>query len=244
MTDFASISLQEAKRLFSKERISSYENLQQHFDNLALIGAISKKLGIAEILLRNKIDFIMSQNALCGNELWLENLPTELESSIDKSLQKHKIISTQSLGFWLKVIDFYKIHSQLFSYEFLETLNFKRYYERNANRFKNGTRLRRYHKAKLLVHLLRNLRNRAFHFENLYKLNEDKKPRLIASIKSSENLLAVINLETSKIQVFLEDLISEFSKEAENRGGGKGSAKNETIIAQKTENLLKGKENE
>lgn len=211
MTGFASISLQEAKRLFSKERISSYENLQQHFDNLALIGAISEKLGIAEILLRNKIDFIMSQNTT----LWLENLPTELESSIDKSLQKHKIISTQSLGFWLKVIDFYKIHSQLFSYDFLEDLNFKRYYERNANRFKNKANLQNYHKASLLVHLLRNLRNRAFHFENLYKLNEYNKPRLIASIRDEKGSLCVINLRTDKIQIFLGDLISEFRKETE-----------------------------
>ncbi|MGX3098064.1 hypothetical protein [Helicobacter sp. 23-1046] len=234
MTDFASLSLQEVKRLFSKERVSSYENLQQHFDNFALIGAISEKLGIAEILLRNKIDFIMSQNTT----LWLENLPAELESSIDKSLQKHKIISTQSLGFWLKVIDFYKIHSQLFSYDFLEDLNFKRYYERNANRFKNGVRSRRYHKAKLLVHLLRNLRNRAFHFENLYKLNEDNKPRLIASIRDEKNALCVINLETSKIQVFLEDVIGEFRKEVES--GGKGSAKNGAIITQNSKNKLKG----
>ena len=233
MADFQSIDLQESQRLFSKERISSYDTLKQHFDNLTLIGAISENLGIAEILLRNKIDFIMSQTTT----LWLENLPTELDSHIDKSLSKHKIISTQSLGFWLKVIDCYKIHSQLFSYDFLEHLNFKRYYERNANRFKNGVRLRRYHKAKLLVHLLRNLRNRAFHFENLYKLNDDKKPRLIASIKSSENSLAVINLETSKIQVFLDDLIGEFRKEVES--GGKGSAKNERILAQNLKNKLK-----
>ena len=115
MADFKSLSLQEAQRLFSKERIASYESVPQHFDNLALIGAISENLGVAEILLRNKIDFIMSQNA--SNALWLENLPAELETSIDKSLSKHKIISTQSLGFWLKVIDTYKIHSQLFSHD-------------------------------------------------------------------------------------------------------------------------------
>lgn len=213
MLDFASLSLQEAQRLFSKERVASYESPKQHFDNLALIGAISQNLGIAEILLRNKIDSIMSQNV---DFLWLDGLPSELQSHIDSSLSKHKIISTQSLGFWLKVIDTYKIHSKLFSYDFLEHLNFKRYYERNANRFKNGVRLRRYHKASLLLHLLRNLRNRAFHFENLYKLNEDNKPRLLASIRSGEDSLAVINLQTDKIEVFLEDLIGELCKEVEN----------------------------
>ena len=46
------------------------------------------------------------------------------------------------------------------------------------------------------------------------KLNEDNKPRLMASIKSEKNSLAVINLQTDKIEVFLEDLIGEFAKEA------------------------------
>lgn len=214
MFDFSVLSLQEAQRLFSKERVASYESPKQHFDNLALIGAISQNLGIAEILLRNKIDSIMSANM--PDLLWLERLPSELQSHIDKSLSKHKIISTQSLGFWLKVIDAHKIHSKLFSYDFLENLNFKKYYERNANRFKNKANLQNYHKASLLLHLLRNLRNRAFHFENLYKLNEDNKPRLMASIKSEKNSLAVINLQTDKIEVFLEDLIGEFCKEVKN----------------------------
>lgn len=233
MRNFSSLSLQEAKRLFSKERISSYESVPQHFDNLALIGAISENLGIAEILLRNKIDFIMSQNARFGGALWLDNLPTELETHIDKSLSKHKIISTQSLGFWLKVIDAHKIHSLVFSYEFLEHLNFKRYYERNANRFKNGTRLRRYHKASLLLYLLRNLRNRAFHFENLYKYNENNQPRLNACIRQG-NAICIINLETSKIQVFLGDLINELSKEVKKESGGKGSALNESNYNKKS----------
>lgn len=52
MIDFSAISLGEAKRLFSKERIASYESVAQHFDNLALIGATSENLGIAEILLQ------------------------------------------------------------------------------------------------------------------------------------------------------------------------------------------------
>ena len=220
MMNFSHLDLPTLYRLFSKERISSYESSLQHFENLALIGSISENLGIAEILLRNKIDFIMSEN----NALWLENLPSELETQIDKSLLKHKIISTQSLGFWLKVIDTYKIHSQLFSKDFLEHLNFKRYYERNANRFKNKANLQNYHKAKLLAHLLRNLRNRAFHFENLYKYNENNQPRLNACIHNNDTL-CIINLEPSKIQVFLGDLISEFSKEVES--GGKASPKNE-----------------
>lgn len=56
----------------------------------------------------------------------------------------------------------------------------------------------------------------AFFFGNVLKLNEDNKPRLLASIRSREDSLAVINLQTDKIEVFLEDLIGEFAKEVEN----------------------------
>ena len=75
--------------------------------------------------------------------------------------------------------------------------------------FKNGSQLRRYQKAGLILHLLRNLRNRAFHFENLYKLNIDNQPRLSAKLYKPK---FVINLETDKIQVFLNDLIDDLAK--------------------------------
>lgn len=52
-------------------------------------------------------------------------------------------------------------------------------------------------------------------FGNVLKLNEDNKPRLLASIRSREDSPAVINLQTDKIEVFLEDLIGEFAKEVE-----------------------------
>lgn len=91
-------------------------------------------------------------------------------------------------------------------------MDFKRYYAENANRFKDKANLQNYHKANLLIHLLRNLHNRAFHFENLYKLNNENKPRLIATVENDKKSLCVINLATDKIQVFLSDLIYELSK--------------------------------
>lgn len=91
----------------------------------------------------------------------------------------------------------------------MDNLDFKRYYERNVNYISDGARLRHYQKANLLLHLLRNLRNRAFYFENLYKLNSDNQPRLIAKINKPK---FIINLETAKIKVFLNDLIDELSK--------------------------------
>lgn len=39
--------------------------------------------------------------------------------------------------------------------------------------------------------LLRNLRNRAFHCESIYKLNDENKPRLIATFENDESSLCV-----------------------------------------------------
>lgn len=225
MQNFKDLDLEMLCELFSKGRILSYDSINQHFDNLALIGQISKSLGIAEVLLRNKIDFVMSER----DALWLESLPQDLHFEAPKDLNatRDKIISIQSLGFWVKVVDFYRIHDKILCKDFLDSLDFKRYYAKNQNRFKNKANLQNYHKVRLLLHLLRNLRNRAFHFENLYKLNDENKPRLMASIKNKENALCVINLETSKIKLFLKDLISELMKK---ENGGKASPKNERIM--------------
>lgn len=227
MQNFKNLDLGTLCELFSKGRILSYDSINQHFDNLALIGRISESLGIAEVLLRNNIDFVMSER----DALWLESLPQDLRFEIPKDLNatRDKIISIQSLGFWVKVVDFYRIHDKILCKEFLDGLDFKRYYAKNTNYFKDSSGLRRYHKVRLLLHLLRNLRNRAFHFENLYKINDENKPRLMASIKNKENALCVINLETSKIKLFLKDLIVELMKR---ESGGKGSPKNERIMPQ------------
>lgn len=142
---------------------------------------------------------------------WLENLHSniELDKPKEPNPSRDKIISIQSLGFWVKVVEYYRIHDKIFDWDFLDNLNFKRYYANNANRFKNKANLQNYQKVSLLLLLLRNLRNRAFHFENLYKLNNDNRPRLSAKLYKSK---FAINLETSKIQVFLNDLIDELVK--------------------------------
>ena len=210
MQDFRNFSESRLNALFSKGRISSYDNTKQHFDNFDLIAQISENLGIAEVLLRNKVDFIMRRL----DSAWLNNLPSAIKLDIPKNEPNpthDKLVSFQTLGFWLKVVEYYRIHNQIFSKEFLDNLDFKRYYAKNANHLKNGSNLRRYYKVNLLLHLLRNLRNRAFHFENLYRLNNDNKPRLSAKFDDN-NPKIVINLEATKIQTFLNDLIDELSK--------------------------------
>ncbi len=210
MQNFRNFSANQLNVLFSKGRISSYTSINQHFDNFDLVAQISKNIGIAEVLLRNKIDCVM-----CGlDSAWIDNLPQSIQFTKPKeaNFTRDKIVSIQSLGFWVRVAEHYRIEGRLFSKSFLDSLDFRRYYAGNANNLKDGSGLRRYYKANLLLHLLRNLRNRAFHFENLYKLNDKNKPRLIASIENNKKSICVINLATDKIQVFLDDLINELSK--------------------------------
>ena len=88
---------------------------------------------------------------------------------------------------------------------------FKRYYAKNVNYLIGKRNLQNYQKANLLLHLLRNLRNRVFHFENLYKLNNNNQPRLNAMLSKNKQKF-IINLETAKIQVFLNDLIDDLVK--------------------------------
>lgn len=51
------------------------------------------------------------------NSLWLDNLPNSIELDITKNESNpthDKLVSIQSLGFWVKVVDYYRIHDKVF----------------------------------------------------------------------------------------------------------------------------------
>lgn len=226
--------------LFSQSRLQGYTSLAEHEANLALIGSISHKIGILEIITRNKIDSIMASH----NELWLQDLPSHIESKGDlETMSRDKFISAQSLGFWLKIIEHYKIHNQIFPFEFLDNLNFKKYYPKN-HRYFISTSILRHHKVKAILQLFRLIRNRAFHFENLYKMNE-KGPRLSTKITNRYDESVIISILPSKIIEFLNDLIASFDKklvqyaERKDKGGDKCPLENERIIHKKLDTKLK-----
>ena len=79
-------------------------------------------------------------------------------------------VSKQTFGFWTKVIDEAKIHNDIVN---LDKLDFKKY-----SKFNRKNKLLNYQKVKILYDLAVKIRNRAFHFENLYKLNDDQTPRI------------------------------------------------------------------
>lgn len=205
------------QRLFSQKRLDSYADLKEHLDNFKLINSIAAKMGLIEIVLRNSIDYMVSIN---DNE-WI------LKSLLNTKLAHHQALSQQSLGFWLRVVDFYKIHNQLFTNKFLKSLDFKRYFMGNRNKG-----LRDYQKVSLLLLLFKNLRNRAFHFENLYKLNNDNKPRLSASIQNNNKQKMIINLATENIEIFLDDILMGLVEKSLERIGEKDPLETKRIIAE------------
>ncbi|CBG40470.1 Putative hypothetical protein [Helicobacter mustelae 12198] len=52
-------------------------------------------------MLRNNIDFILSQM----DKEWI------LKALLDTGLERHQALSQQSLGFWLRAVDFCRIHN-------------------------------------------------------------------------------------------------------------------------------------
>lgn len=196
--------------LFSNARISGYVDLDEHEANLALIGRISHKIGILEIVLRNSVDNIMRTQ----NPLWMESLPIDLQVEMPKvrNFTRDKIISTQSLGFWVRVVEHYKIHNRVFGLEFLDDLDLRKYYAKNPRYF-YSTSIMRHHKVSAILQLFRLIRNRAFHFENLYKFTDSGYPRLNVKITNKYKESTYIAVEPTKIVDFLNDLIASFDKD-------------------------------
>ena len=111
------------------------------------------------------------------------------------------------------VVNHYKIHNKIFSRDFLDNLDFRKYYKKNKNRFTRHIWLMDYHKAKAILYLFHLIRNRSFHIENLYKITDNGYPRLNVKIENINKKSVYIAIESSKIVDFLNDLIASFDKD-------------------------------
>ncbi|WP_270963923.1 hypothetical protein [Campylobacter upsaliensis] len=213
--------------LLSKERLQSYANLNEHFENLALIGRLAPKLLLIEICLRNITNDILLHK-LGDNWLEKENETKHKE----KNLSNHQLVSKQSLDFWCKMIEKYKLYNDIF--HFRKSFDLKRYDDYNTNRFYyNGKKrfLRDTHKVEIILNWIHTIRNRAFHAENLLKVKiivrNDKQivaPRITTFIKINEHRL-YFGIMPNKIEIFLNeclnslnDNIKDFIKEGVARG--------------------------
>ncbi|WP_104629672.1 hypothetical protein [Helicobacter bizzozeronii] len=231
------------EKLFSAKRLGGYASLAEHEANFTLIRHISYKIGILEVVIRNQIDSVLLEKE--GD--WWQCLPASIHINGDLTCQEG-LISKQSMGFWLKVVEHFKIYDKVFNLDFLDRLDFKRYYPKNKNRFshtnhilRKNAHLKRHEKADLLLQLLRTLRNRAFHFENLYKYTPKGDPRLSVKITADKHTdkpnqteqkekpqELYIALHPDKIVLFLEDLLGSFAPELVSYANGGSGGKEST----------------
>ena len=81
---------------------------------------------------------------------------------------------------------------------------------RNQGRL-NKSPLANYQKAYALLLLIRSIRNRAFHFENLLKILDDGRPRLSirATFKKSSGVFSIM---PNMIMTFLDDILKSFDE--------------------------------
>lgn len=195
--------------ILSAKRLESYEgDLDKHFDNLNLAQKIVKRLSILEIYLRNKLDFCLKE--MIGEE-WIKTKES-LEIIKEKNnlsildLHSHQILSSLMFGELVRLINFYKIEHYMLD---LRSMDFKKYHWSNRNFFYiNGkkNKLSNVEKVNTALNLIRTIRNRAFHWENLLKtrnINGVTYPRITHKERGSD-----IGIMPDKILVFLDDLLN------------------------------------
>ncbi|MBH0303088.1 CAAX protease [Helicobacter pylori] len=210
--------------ILSKERLDTYDSLEQYKENLKLIASITPKISNLEIYLRNALDHCLTQikgSDWVFNESALTPLIKELKEK-KKEITHSLILSKMSLGAVIRLIFCYKLEGVVLD---LRAYRFRAYYHENKdtllikNRKQN---LSNYAKAHIALNLLWTIRNRAYHWENLLKIQPNNRPRIttyFTGLKDNDRAKMPMNIsvEPSKIVLFLDDLIKSIgNKDLEN----------------------------
>ncbi|WP_187899841.1 CAAX protease [Helicobacter pylori] len=200
--------------ILSKDRLDTYDSLEQYKENLKLISFITPKISNLEIYLRNALDHCLTQmkeSDWVFNESALTPLIKELKEK-KKEITHSLILSKMSLGAVVRLIFCYKLEGVILD---LRAYRLRAYYHENKdtllikNRKQN---LSNYAKAHIALNLLWTIKNRAYHWENLLKIQPNNRPRITTPFNGkTENIpmdkILVIGVEPNKITLFLDDLI-------------------------------------
>ncbi len=157
--------------LFSEKRLKDYESEAKHRDNFLLMQRLAPKLGIVEIITRNKTARLLS---------------------IDDDM----FISRQTLGYWVTLINVMKLHNKLVD---LSVIDFRKYSKFNKH---GKSSMPNFQKVKICYSLILTIRNRAFHFENLYKLNEYGAPRISTRLNDK-----IVGVMPDMLETFINDVL-------------------------------------
>ncbi|WQS67136.1 CAAX protease [Helicobacter pylori] len=200
--------------ILSKDRLDTYNSLEQYKENLKFISFITPKISNLEIYLRNALDYCLTQ--MKGSEwVFSESALTPLIKELKekkKEITHSLILSKMSLGAVIRLIFCYKLEGVILD---LRAYRFRAYYHENKDTLliKGKKRLLyNYIKAHIALNLLWTIRNRTYHWENLLKIQPNNRPRITTSFSGkTENIpmdkILVIGIEPNKITLFLDDLI-------------------------------------
>ncbi|WQY76927.1 CAAX protease [Helicobacter pylori] len=200
--------------ILSKDRLDTYNSLEQYKENLKFIASITPKISNLEIYLRNALDYCLTQikgSEWVFNESALTPLIKELKEK-KKEITHSLILSKMSLGAVIRLIFCYKLEGVILD---LRAYRFRAYYHENKDTLliKGKKRLLyNYIKAHIALNLLWTIRNHAYHWENLLKIQPNNRPRIATPFNGkTENIpmdrILVIGIEPNKITLFLDDLI-------------------------------------
>lgn len=216
---------QDIALILSKERLRGYENnLEKHDENLALAMEVGKRISILEIYLRNKLDYCLRQ--MIGED-WIKNekslslIALKSHKSIDE-FTPPQILSTLMLGEVVELIRAYEIEAMMFD---LRKVKFKKYHWSNRDFFftsKSKMPFSNLDKNIIVFNLLRTIRNRAFHWENLLKTREIQEmifPRIttIYPKNNPKQNQTRIGIMPEMILEFLDDLIRTIDNQEINK---------------------------
>ncbi|ANH45109.1 CAAX protease [Helicobacter pylori] len=202
--------------ILSKDRLETYDNLEKYKENLKLISLITPKISNLEIYLRNALDYCLTQ--IKGSDWVFKSNNQDIKKAISrfekeklKYPSKNDILSRLTLGTIVSLIITNHLQFPILS---LKNMDFKQYYNGNANKIRigfNRSKISNVLKSKITLNLLRNIRNRAYHWENLLKLRANNRPRIttrfIRELEKPTSKSFNFGIMPNKIVSFLDDLI-------------------------------------
>ena len=200
--------------ILSSERLKSYKgNIQSYYANRLLALKAGHKIAEIEIYLRNMLDFCLNTiegESWIKNERSLKHIKQKTHTPL-KDLTPSQILSSLMFGEIIDLIREYEVRHYMLD---LENLDFQKYHWSNRNSgYLNGRKNRFSNVAKVNIslNLLRNIRNRAFHWENLLKTRESNGivyPRI-----THKEWGVKIGIPPEMILEFLDDLIDSINNE-------------------------------
>lgn|GEM_PF-5010227 len=148
--------------VFSEKRLASYASFDEYLYNIKVSQLFYPKLHLIEICLRNKMDILLLENL--GDD-WITKhkyiLPIDQQAKIRQNQAHDSNIANLTFGAWINVLDnHYRIFNDA-DLAYLFNLS-----KKQVNR--------QYSKLCAELRMIKNFRNRVFHYEKVYNHHQYK----------------------------------------------------------------------